>query len=78
MLQALPREERKAYLKTQEPVELFDEDEEERQNQIVIFMKKLKRNEEFPIETIKELIICKVKEFEANKHNLEASNLARN
>ena len=78
MLQALPREERKAYLKTQEPVELFDEDEEERQNQIVIFMKKLKRNEEFPIETIKELIICKVNEFEANKDNLEASNLARN
>ena len=78
MLQALPREERKAYLKTQEPVELFDEDEEERQNQIVIFMKKLKRNEEFPIETIKELILCKVKEFEANKHNLEASTLARN
>ena len=78
MLQALPQEERKAYLKTQEPVELFDEDEEERQNQIVIFMKKLKRNEEFPIETIKELIICKVNEFEANKDNLEASNLARN
>tara|TARA_B110000285_G_C14989399_1_gene545518 strand:+ start:826 stop:999 length:174 start_codon:yes stop_codon:yes gene_type:complete len=57
---------------------LFDEDEEERQNQLVIFMKKLKRNEEFPIETIKELIICKVKEFEANKDNLDASNLAKN
>jgi hypothetical protein len=57
---------------------LFDEDEEERQNQLVTFMKKLKRNEEFPIETIKELIICKVKEFEANKDNLDASNLAKN
>ena len=64
MLQALPRDERKAYLKTQEPVQLFDEDEEERQNQLVIFMKKLKRNEEFPIETIKALIISKVEEFE--------------
>ena len=41
-------------------------------------MKKLKRNEEFPIETIKELIISKVKEFEANKDNLDASNSARN
>jgi len=57
---------------------LFDEDEEERQNQLVIFMKKLKRNEEFPIETIKALIICKVKEFQDNKYNLEASNLAKN
>ena len=43
---------------------MFDEDEEERQNQLVIFMKKLKRNEEFPIETIKALIISKVEEFE--------------
>ena len=30
-------------------------------------MKKLKKNEEFPIETIKQIILIKVKEYEENR-----------
>ena len=67
ILQALPRSQRFQALLERQPLADLGAEEEERQHKLKLFLRKINKEEDYPVETIKNLLIAKMKEYEDKK-----------
>ena len=64
ILQALPRSQRQQALLERQPLADLGAEEEERQHKLKLFLRKINKDEDYPMEAIKNLLLMKMQEYE--------------